>query len=313
MDRLRLLAETEGYFTRSDALESGYDDNAVRRAINVKLWTRVRQGTYTFTDLWTAADATARHRARARATARRHGGRVALSHVSAAVEHGFPTWGADLSMVHLTRLDGGAGRTEAGVVHHEGLCLNEDFVERDGLLVTKPARAALEAASLSSAEAAVTILDFGLHAKLFSREELDRVFGLMQSWPHLRKLQVPVRFADGRAESVGESRSRFLCYVHGLPAPELQFYVYDDNGELIGITDFAWPRHRLLGEFDGRVKYGRLLQPGEDPGDVVFREKVREDELREATGCAMVRLIWRDLYHGPATAARIRRLMQVAA
>jgi hypothetical protein len=35
-------------------------------------------------------------------------------------------------------------------------------------------------------------------------------------------------------------------------------------GNLIGITDFGWPRRGLVGEFDGKVKYGRLphLKPG---------------------------------------------------
>ena len=55
----------------------------------------------------------------------------------------------------------------------------------------------------------------------------------------------------------------------------------------------------MIGEFDGRVKYGRLLKPGQDPGDVVFAEKRREDRLREATGCAIIRLVWSD-YEQPA-------------
>ena len=67
------------------------------------------------------------------------------------------------------------------------------------------------------------------------------------------------------------------------------------------------------GRFDGRVKYGRLLKPGESSGDAVFREKRREDELREITGWPMIRLIWTDYDHSLATAERIRRLMYRAA
>ena len=51
---------------------------------------------------------------------------------------------------------------------------------------------------------------------------------------------------------------------------------------------------RLLGEFDGAVKYGRLLRPGESPGDAVVREKRREDGLREL-GFDMIRWGWSDL------------------
>jgi hypothetical protein len=313
MDHLRILAETTGFFTRTDALESGYDDKTIRRALKAKLWTRIRNGVYTFSDLWTGADDLVRHRVTARAVMRRLGSNVALSHISAAVEHGMAVWDADLSLVHVTRLDGGAGRTEAGVVHHEGFCIDDDLVVHDGYLMMKPARAALEAGAMLSTEGAVVLLDAGLHQRCYSPQELDAAFGLMQSWPHIRKLQIAVRLADGRAESVGESRFRYLCHVHGLPSPELQFEVFDERGRLLGTTDFAWPEHRLLGEFDGKVKYGRLLKAGEDPGDAVFKEKVREDLLRETLLWAMVRIVWADLYRGAETAARVRRMMQRAA
>jgi hypothetical protein len=313
MDHLRLLAATNGCFTRADALRVGLDDNAIRRALKARLWTRVRWGVYTFTDLWSEQDAVTRHLAAARSVARKLGPAVALSHVSAALDHGLTVWDADLSLVHVTRLDGGAGRIESGVQHHEGFCAASEVREKDGYLIVQPVRAALEAAGLMSAEAAVATLDSGLHLRQFGTEELDEAFALMQHWPDTLHLQLAVRFADRRSESVGESRARYLCYTHGLPAPELQFPVYDERGALAGITDMAWEEHRLLGEFDGKVKYGRLLRPGEEPGDAVFREKRREDELRRLTGFSMVRLTWADLYRGAETAARIRALMRRAA
>ena len=153
------------------------------------------------------------------------------------------------------------------------------------------------------------VLDSVLRRCLTTVHELASTYTLMQSWPGFRNLQVAVRMADGRAESIGESRSRFLFYVQQLPAPELQFVVRDSFGEVVGISDFAWPGHRLLGEFDGRVKYERFARPGETPGDAVFREKRREDRLCEITGWRMVRLVWADLYDAPRTAARIRRML----
>lgn len=309
MDPLRVIAETRGFFTRLQALEFGYDDKAIRRAIRCRRWTRVRRGAYTFTDLWADGDEVAQHLLRAYAVERRLAGRVALSHVSAALHHGMDVWNADLSKVHVTRLDGGAGRTEAGVVHHEGLCLDSDVIETEGYLVMRAARAALETATMSTAEASVVVLDSGLHRQLFTDSELDEAYAPMRHWPATLHLEFAVRFADGRAESVGESRARHLCFAHGIPAPELQFPVYGARGVLIGTTDMAWQDHQLLGEFDGRIKYGRLLRPGEEPGDAVFREKRREDALREATGFRVVRIVWADLFDGRATAQRIKRLM----
>ena len=274
VDRLRLLADTRGYFTRPDVLATGLDDKAIRRALRSRVWTRIRQGVYTDTVVWAAADAVTRHRLEAHAVAHRLGGRVALSHVSAAVLHGLSLWDVDLSGVHVTRVDGTNGRTEAGVVHHEGRCAVDELDEVDGVLVVPPARAALEVGLTGSIESAVVTLDSALRRHC-TVDDLVAGHAQMGHWPGTRRLHIAVRLADGGAESVGESRARFLCYLHDLPAPMLQFEVYDECGQLAGIADFAWPDHHLLGEFDGRVKYGRLLRAGEGPADAVFREKRR--------------------------------------
>ena len=100
-------------------------------------------------------------------------------------------------------------------------------------------------------------------------------------------------------------------WTQHLPEPQLQFKVYDELGNLIGITDFAWPEFGLLGEFDGKIKYGRLLKKGETASDAVVREKEREDRIREITRWLMIRYVWRDLYRPEATAARTRRLMEI--
>lgn len=76
-------------------------------------------------------------------------------------------------------------------------------------------------------------------------------------------------------------------------------------GNATAHTDFAWAAQRTVGEFDGKVKYGRLLEPGQDPGDVVFAEKLREDAIR-AQGWEVVRWTWPDLRDFATTAARIR-------
>jgi hypothetical protein len=312
MERLRAIAETAGYFTREEAFAAGHNDRSINREIRTRLWRRVRPGAYTFADLWPASDQDA-HRLTARAACRKFGDGVATSHTTAAIDHGLLVWRLDLSLVHLTRLDRGSGRTQAGVCHHEGVTVPGDVVRMDGRWVMNATRAAIEAASLGSSEAGLVTLDSLLHLGKGDRAGLDATFAYMQHWPDMHHVALPVRLADPRPESVGESRSRWLFYAQGLPRPELQFSVHDDTGRLVGITDFAWPEHKLLGEFDGKVKYGRLLRPDEAPQDAVFREKRREDQLCEVTGWRMVRLIWANLYDPGATAGRIRRLMRLAA
>lgn len=81
--------------------------------------------------------------------------------------------------------------------------------------------------------------------------------------------------------------------------------VRTSTGRFVGEVDFGWPELRTVGEFDGRVKYGRDLRPGQDPVEVLYREKLREDELR-AEDLGMVRWGWVDLDRFAPVAQRLR-------
>jgi hypothetical protein len=103
-----------------------------------------------------------------------------------------------------------------------------------------------------------------------------------------------IKLADPRAETPGESVTRVQFYRYGIPMPELQYHVIDSHGVLVGIADFHWDEHRHLGEFDGKVKYQKLLRPGESASECVIREKKREDAMR-ADFRGMSRFIWSEV------------------
>lgn len=312
-DRLRTIEREHGVFLRSELRDLGYDDQAVRTALRLRIWVRVRHGAYCFYDTWAQADAVQRHLIRARAVMRSLDGRVVLSHVSSLVVQDIPVWGADLSKVHVTRVDGASGRVEGDVVHHAGDLTAAEVVDVLGMRTTSPTRAVLEAGTVLSVESSLVSIDAALHAGLTTADELRAGFERMEGWPGTQALQLTVRMADAGAASPGESRSRYLFWTQNLPAPQTQYSVVDAEGELIGITDFAWPEHGVLGEFDGKVKYGRLLKPGQDPGDVVFSEKRREDRLREVTGFVVLRLVWAELATPVATGRRFGKYLGRAA
>jgi hypothetical protein len=67
-----------------------------------------------------------------------------------------------------------------------------------------------------------------------------------------------------------------------------------------------------VGEFDGRIKYGRLLRPGQDAGDAVFAEKRREDAIRDEDW-GVVRWVWSDLERPDRFAGRVRLARERAA
>jgi len=240
------------------------------------------------------------------------GDRVAASHHSACSLLGLDLWDVALDVAHVTRLDGGAGRSESDIRHHEGLVVPDDVLLLDGFQVMRPARAALESATLSGVERGLVTVNSGLHNNLFDEHALEVQRRAMQSWPGAQHLQLVTRLADKRIESVGESRSLFLFWSQGLPLPALQYEIWD-GPHLLGYADFAWPEHGLIVEFDGRSKYQKYLREGEDPGDAVFREKRREDAIRRVTGWTVIRLVWADLAHPARTAALLRSAMRTAA
>ena len=95
----------------------------------------------------------------------------------------------------------------------------------------------------------------------------------------------------------------------GLPRPVCQYKVRDHRGNVVAVVDFAWPELGVFVEFDGKIKYTRLLKEGQSVTDVVLAEKRREELIHELTGWRCVRIVWADLYQPEATALRIRRVL----
>jgi hypothetical protein len=312
-ERLRRIIQLQGAFLRREAHELGYDDKAVQRAHRAGAWVRVHHGCYTFSDVWEAADLTERHRIRARAVLRTHDEGFVLSHQTSLLEHDVDHWGLDLERVQLTAPNGRSGRRTPAVCVHSGTVTPARTELVNGVPATVLSRALVETSCTHGIEVGVVSMDSALRKSLVTPDDLRRAYEEAGDWAGARQAGLAVRLADGRSDSVGESRCRFLMWHQGIPMPELQFDVHRSDGSLVGTTDFAWPEAGLLGEFDGKVKYGRLARDGESPADVVFREKRREEALCEITGWRMIRLSWSDLYVPRETAARIRRMLRHAA
>ena len=216
MDPLRILCETQGFFTRAEAAGAGYADRDVTRMVRGRVWHRIRRGYYTYADLWAELDEVGRHAVRSLAVAHSLGPAVALSHVSAAILHGVSVWNVDLTRVHVTRLDGGAGRTEGDVVHHEGLCLDDDVTELAGhrIIVADRARRRGRARGRPRRRRS-SCSSPALHHELCDVDMLRARFELMAPWPFMRHLHVPVRMARPGSESIGETPR--LLALPGLP------------------------------------------------------------------------------------------------
>lgn len=231
--------------------------------------------------------------------------RAVLSHGSAAVLHGLPVFPAMLDTVHVTRdrLGGGVRRRTLRV--HGSTLREADRCVVQGHPATTLPRTVIDLTRSLPYDQAVAVADGGLALGAEPASVADAL-EQARSWrggPQARRV---MEVANGQSESVGESFSRLRIGEVGLPDPVLQFEVYDDRGVLIGRCDFAWPGRRTLGEFDGRMKYGRLRQRGESVEQAVHREKLREDALRDC-GWQVVRWTWDDIARPAVIADRLTR------
>lgn len=300
-----------GLNLRPHLLAAGLTDRELRRLRRSGALSTIRPGAYVPSPAHPIDDLAARHLLAVHAAAAHLGGGTVVSHVSAAVVHGLPLWlppdrTGVLDRVHATR-DRRSGARRSALVHlHAATLEPDDITVVGGVLVTSVARAVADIARLLPMELALVPADAALFRRLVTADELDEA---VERGAHRRgntAARRVVEFADGRAESPGETRSRLAMHRAGLPPPVLQHDVCSAGGRWLGRVDFAWEHVATVGEFDGRAKYGRLLRPGQDAGDVVFEEKLREDAIR-AEGLTMVRWTWPELRAFPAVADRIRK------
>ena len=301
-----LAARHGGYLFRHELIDSGFRDADIRTAMRTGSLTRLRHGTYAPTSELAPLTAEARHVLTAYSVVDKLGPGVALSHHSAALAHSPQSYGIDLATIHVTRLDGRHGRQEAAVAFHVGGLQDRDVCEVDGRLVVAPARAAFESACLATTESGMVTMSAIMHDAGCTRDELEEMGARMARWPRGRHARLAIRLADGRCESVGESRSLYMFWREGLPRPDTQVVVRTENGGDVARTDFGWLSHRHTGEFDGMVKYGRLNPYVDQPGQAITDEKRREDLVRgELVG--MSRWTWSDL--APSRRSRTARMI----
>src|SRR5215207_1843620 len=275
--RLVSLIATYGVFLRREAEALGYHDQAIARLVKSGAWIRVRRGAYVYGVDWASLDERGRYLTLCCAVLRQAKTPAVLSHISAAIALGAPLWGLDLTEVHITRLDGRTGRKERGVHQHQGRLSPEDITTARGISVTCAARTLVDTTTVASVEASLCVADDFLHRELADEDGLARLCHEMRQWPHTLTTDLVLRLARRESESVGETRTRYVCWREGLPAPTLQAPIFDGSGRLVARVDLAWPKYGVFLEFDGRVKYSTLLRPGETASDVVVREKRRED------------------------------------
>lgn len=285
---------------RSTLAHAGRDDHVLRRRAREGQVVKLAPGTYVEAELWGEVDDRQKHLLRAHAVLGRLTAPVVVSHETALAFHGFPLLGRWPERVHVVDPARRSTLSSSRLVRHSVELPAGDVALGGGVsgaaaATTTAVRAALDVARGRDLRGATVVLDHGLRAGAFSLDDAQEVLERRRSSPGSRAAAMALAFADGLADSAGESLSRAGLFEAGLARPVLQKEFRDASG-YIGRVDFWWPCCGVVGEFDGLVKYlGRTERRGRTPEQVVVDEKVREDRIRalpEVRGFA--RWLWND-------------------
>ena len=215
--------------------------------------------------------------AREMAALLRHGDRSVVSDESAAAGWGLRDAPRD-APVHLTVPTGAAERN--GVRLHRRRLAHDEWLVRDGLRITTPARTIADLSlSMPAAELQRLIEETQLR-NLATREKLA-AYG--HGRPALR--QALAAFDEPQlTRSEAERRLVELIRAAGLPRPRT-------NARVEGLeVDVVWPEQRLVVEVDGYAFHGSRA---------AFERDRRRDARLLTAGYRVLRITWRQLTEEP--------------
>lgn len=294
-----------GVHLRSGLMSMLMTDREIRRLVLESELARLHRGAYVAGP--SPLDSGARYAARVEALVRSHegtGDRLVLAGPAALTRYGLPLFGRPPEQIHLAKRRTG-GRAARGMTVAIGELPVDERRTVAGIEVASPARAALDTARLHTLVAGLAAADAGLRTGLMSMRDLTVSADRMPRLKGVERARRVTDLAHAGSQSPGESWSALVLDQVGVPRPQRQAEFRDGRG-LAGRVDFWWPEHRTVGEFDGRVKYGRRTPWGQLGQDALWAEKLREDRLRDL-GLAVVRWTMADLGRPEDLRARIER------
>lgn len=257
------------------ARKAGFGPEALDRLVRSGELHRLVRGYYSVRE---PRDDEDRHWLRASAAFHRANQTAMISHQSALIGHALPLYQADLTTVHLTKKRGGTTRLVPQVMMHravKGLAGGSDRVSPGAAIV----QAGLIATPLSSLVAA----DAAVRKQRATRQEIEAAAELFGRYTGVGPVRAILREIDGRHESPGETIAAHRLGALGWDT-EPQFRIETDRG--VFFADLRVVGHRVLVEFDGKVKY--------TDRQVNFAEKQREDAIRRKDW-RLVRFTWSEL------------------
>jgi len=309
MTRLAELSWAQGgVFKRSQAVEA-VGRARVDAAVDAGIIVNVR-GVYAFAAHTNALDANGRHLLETAARVLRSRRTAYASHESAALAHGFPL--LDLPAVPTITVHTPAAATSGGVAgRYLADVPSSDRTTIRGLGATERPRTVADVCRSADTVAALVVTEGALR-KGVTKDEVRAVLRRCARWPGVVAAREVLELASKWSESALESLGMHWARVQGLPVPEQQLTIRTLDGRFLARVDQLWEEHATVGELDGQIKLGVNDDVPPNSWRVVWKEKLREDGLRDV-GLQVARGYWSDRDDdGAEYAARVRRQFELA-
>ncbi|MCW2792403.1 MAG: hypothetical protein JWO76_1501 [Nocardioides sp.] len=282
------MLDTKRPFTRADAVAAGISP----RRLGGSRFRRIFRGVY----ISSAVRPTQRERIEGALLLLPEG--AWASHVSAA--HWCGVVVPQTSLVHVSVRHSEDRRWQPGLKPHVAP-LHTRVRRHGGILVSDPARMFIELASV------LDLVDL-----VVAGDSLIRVFGmkaeeLVAALDKTRDYWSPAaryaaQFVRDGVDSPMESRLRMLLVLAGLPEPEVNFMLRDEDGRIVARFDLSYPRLRVIVEYDGR-QHVEIMENWES--DLDRREFLDNEEWR------ILKVTSRGIYVEPGrTVERVWRLLR---
>lgn len=275
-------------FTRADAIAAGIEPRLLRG----KRFRRIFKGVYISDDV----PPSPLHRAEAAVILHPPG--AFASHLSAARVYDVPV--PHLADEHVSVFDEKDRRRRPGIRCHVAPP-GARVGRHKGIPVAMPIPMFIQLAPMLSLVDLVVVGDALVRRKAFSPEQLV-VACRASDDRHAATARRAAGLVRAGVDSPMETRLRLLLVLAGLPEPQVDVQVRDENGRLVRRFDLCYPALRLIVEYDGR-------QHAEDPdqydSDLYRREFLDERRWR------IVVVTAKGIYQRPEeTLARVRRALR---
>lgn len=237
-------------------------------------------GIYARANTWNALYPSQRIRRIMRTIARIHPDWVFVG-ASAAVAHAVAippksTWPIKIAKV-------GTGTCESNGRAKRTVVSPCEVVLVDGMRATNLDRTVIDCMRQLGFPEALAVADSYLRATGKSSDQLQKMVSQPRKGARgIKNARIVARYADGRAESWGESIARAAMIELGFVIPELQTSYFDPVSGMTFRADFSWtlPEGKtVLGEMDGLIKYTDETMTGGDTISAFVRERQRESRL----------------------------------